>query len=893
MVIFIKSNGTEEKYFRVRKGVHNEQYIKEKDEAKKIRLLFTINIMASNVLNNVVSEIVRYEGSDKTEYVNYKKGGIAIKTDYNKYTNRGDGSGSIGLNRTSLISDTAYSLPEIFTNNDEFIYHCGFDIFNNHLLRSKEFSILNKITTDTPSETRKYFNTLRDYNRDYFGKIVRITKETNEINEHKYTLDNISSFNESINNNLIENNGWIGFKNKAIIKVPNIVIGNKKYIINKCINNKKEEEFIDLYPDRSLFSILPKFNEYRKRLEYNWDFCLTYPYKNDFDNDLIKGGIKCNVYSTSNGNVVFRTFIKNGFTANTKIKLFFDNKNIETVINSVGIKINGVEYNDYYFTVSYDSISSVFKQFAEIRVCKLLNGIECQYYIRKFRKLPNFNKIFINQNEGLTEEDIKNGISNKFDVLYNKLGFAKNIFGDNIGQIIFNDDISVNEISDNLGRPITEIYLTIIKTNKGHKEWYENNEKRSQVIEFSHCFGRISSGFDLPFFSDDYNIHKIHNIDSTKIESASGNKMDVLNYVNKSVNPVTSDINSDNEIFDGDIVEFSIEDFSERILEDIYFRFNTAQREVISDEFSTFKIDEIIYDDYETSNYKNFKVVTVDYGAKINEESKTDDSGLINVNINPEGYFYKPHFKIKLYEFEDEVKHGAHKLVKKVVLNNARFSNNTINNDLFQDERMVNLNAFELSKEPNEYVNPLIKIDNIHNQYVVSSEYEIEYEIEELVFEVDRDNYLSIGDRLYVLDPITKSRYEDAFITNINNKIITLHFNEKIGFVSRTLYIFKPNILKPKYAYELFNAKGEYIWRDIKSFWKIDTNNELFNTIFTNNALYYEKNFNLFLKRQDPFGEYQLMKYDKLPEEISSLIISGTYKDVEKYEYFNDNYTSC
>ena len=45
--------------------------------------------------------------------------------------------------------------------------------------------------------------------------------------------------------------------------------------------NRNACEFIDLYPDRTLFSFLPKYNKYRKRAEKNWDYCITYPKSKD------------------------------------------------------------------------------------------------------------------------------------------------------------------------------------------------------------------------------------------------------------------------------------------------------------------------------------------------------------------------------------------------------------------------------------------------------------------------------------------------------------------------------------------------------------------------------------------------------------------------------------
>ena len=77
-----------------------------------------------------------------------------------------------------------------------------------------------------------------------------------------------------------------------------------------------------------------------------------------------------------------------------------------------------------------------------------------------------------------------------------RLSFAKNIYGDDMAQIVFNDDIDISNIKDNLGRPLTSLYLSFFKTNYGRKEWY-NNILSASTIEHSHCFGKLNCGLDL------------------------------------------------------------------------------------------------------------------------------------------------------------------------------------------------------------------------------------------------------------------------------------------------------------------------------------------------------------------------------------------------------------
>lgn len=898
-----------------------EQYIKEKDSCVNNRLMFNINILSSNILCNTITEIVRNEGGNNVEFIKEENGGSTVTTKYNYYTGRSTSSnGSKSLKRSELIQDTAYSSCDIFSDEVPYVYHCGLDIFNNHTLRRKEFSVINKVLSSDTS--RNNFNTLKDFNRDYFGNKVTFNKISSsgdngivQANEHKYTNDNAYSYQDSLLVNLVEKDGWIGFKNPSTLAIPNVFLTNTGITINKCMNNNESGEFIDLYPDRTLFSMVPKINKKRKRLEYNWDYCLTYPYSNETDNDLINGGIKCEYFTgttKSGGLLTFRTLIKNNFRINTNIYISFGEKTkTNVIIENVGI---GGEYTDYYFTILYDSVIDIFNNTVSIRVGRMEGGTKCQYYIRKFRKLPNFNRIGINPETGLLEKDLERATNNKFSTTLNKLAFAQNAFGENITQIIYNDVIKTNGLVDNLGRPLTEVYLTIIKRNKGYLEWYYEDNKNSSNVEFSHCFGPISSGFDLPLFSKKYNVHKIHNINSV-----STLENDVLNYINKSASPLSTGITVDDTVFDGDIVEFSPTKLSETVLEDVYYRFNTAQREIISDEYNTFKIDEIIYDDYDyerEGGQTNFKVVTVDYGAKINEYTTDGAAGLKNVNLNPEGYYYKPHFKVQLRKFEDVVNSGAHQLIGTIELNNeyievfneatgvvkSSTTNENTKNTKQNNKQYIN----EVVNDVNElqettYSKPLIVSDSVNiletdvpdtvstNGIVTKT---IRAKLEEVTLSLDKKYYISVGDTIYVLDPIIKKRYENGYVTKKNGKKITIVFGETIEFYSNTIYFFKPNILKPLNVFELYDVYGTYIWRNIESFGTIDHNTDLFNTTFTNNSLYYENNINLIIRRQDPFREYDLMDYSDMPNAIKMLLMPGEYTNIDSYEYVDNNYTS-
>ena len=257
-----------------------EVFEAERANCTNYRLITTIKPFCSNVLFNPITEIVYKEGSDD----------CIVATDISK-TEIIKGVDKIygekKPDRAQMIRDTEYSRKEI-----NFEYHPGTDIFNNHILRNTSFKIVNPTTNKGGND----FNTISDFLRRYdtkpidYNKRTSITDTVTRQKKHLYDADDILSMQngDAINNNLMEENGWFGFVNKSsVIAKKN---ENKKWVdegFNKVINNRESCEFIDMYPDRTLFSFNPKYNPYRHRPEYNWDLFLTYPYENDYDNVLI------------------------------------------------------------------------------------------------------------------------------------------------------------------------------------------------------------------------------------------------------------------------------------------------------------------------------------------------------------------------------------------------------------------------------------------------------------------------------------------------------------------------------------------------------------------------------------------------------------------------------
>lgn len=860
-----------------------EQYLKEKDESDKYHFIFTVNPVCSNVLFNAITEIVYKEGSDDCVFVG-NSGPSPTKNlslisglgKYQKYKGY-DSVNNSDITRTNFITDTGYSSKYV----GPFVYHCGYDIFNNHTLRHKEFSVINKLNSS--SSDRKSFNTLSDYLRDADGNDVKeilLNESIGKANSlddkgrsvHQYMDDTVYSFSESIDNNLIEENGWLGFTNPTLLSIDNYQYDEKNHLytaLNKCMNNNKPCEFIDMYPDRSLYSFIPKFNKYRNRIENNWDYCLTYPYRNDYEHELVCSvvegedinGIPCVLKSKfknkkDDDSVMFITNMKHNFSVGDRISIsILYKKNgaekcieVKNTVTVTSLGTNGGQ-TDHYFSVSYDKISD-YKEYLEgdeglkiepkisdisarVRKCSL--GKDCTYYLRIFKRIPNFRNSNVYPSDGLVKADIDEycKVEHDFDSSINKVAFSRNIYNDFISQIVYNDTIDITGLTDNYGRKLHEVYITFVKRNKGYKEWYKDKNYTSKDVEFSHCFGRVSAGLDLPSNIYDYNVHRIHNVDVDAYRKKSTSSV----YIPDSPKDLEGNIDSSIEIggdpsldtgeFYGDIVEFSPYELTETTLENIYFRFNTEQREIVDDEYANIMYQNIDTDDYDMDakgNTINFKLDKGSYNT-IKDYAYTD-SGVVEKdtvkypsNVLPEGYFYQAHYRINVREFDDIVKQGSHTRIA--------YSINSGGNSL-----------------------------SIHT----AKNYGIE-----------------LGEKLIMFDTSTMTPY-DGIVTDIKGYDVTVNVPSKLN--QSKMYIFKRNDTKPDGAYELNDGTGRYIWREIKKEINIRIGSELYNSVFTNGHHYFHKNINFFLRRQDPYGEYGLT-FSNAPTKVQRMIIQGEKENVD------------
>jgi hypothetical protein len=744
--------------------------------------------------------------------------------------------------------------------------------------------------------------------------------------------------------------------------------------VNKLLNDHGSCDFIDMFPDRSRFTFVPQKNKYRNnRLEKNWEYCLTYPYSTTIYltdengeavideetgdpvlNDIVAG-------KDANGNV------RNGLRFSVVGEYVTDSDRRRVLIQSVGaihnlspkdtiniyypagddgkfssdgrfdsvsnIQVMGLgtksgEMQQYYFSIDSDDVPGWFDDDGKLiengdridedgnlvggisgRFCKTVFGVECMYYFRVFRRLPNFNEILKDEDRAYYIKKY-NTMEYDFNSEINKLAFAHNIYGDNIAQIVYLDDVDVNGITDNFERPLSDIYLTIVKANNGHELWYPEDGSKpvyaDENITIARPFGKVTSGIDLPpedGFIRDFNVHRIHNIkfsdvcgdecvygdeykpDETKendtprayenlgnlhknykVISKSDDKKYRCGDVLENLDTLEDDIKIDREFFLGDMVEFSVSQYQETILEPVYHRFNTAQREYVSKEFKDIITDEIYMDDYEGSETGvthnnsesiegNFKcvetvynqgyenILNLDVVPEVNERNLVRYPG----NLFPEGYYYQPHYRIHLKDVSDKI---------------------TQSSDTFMELTEDGLKTGRTG--------------------------------DEVTFTTARDYDLIVRDEIVIQD--TKNNiFYDAIVTEaegVTGETFAravlkngMRINEGVDEESRPdhFIVFKKTLGIPKYALHYPDTGGKYIWRSLVPHSKTNTDSEIYDKPFANGAHYRHVGINFFLRRQDPYGYYELnTKTDLSTGETNKLQNFMKYGNGNERIYYND-----
>ena len=943
-----------------------DQYTTERSGCSKVRLTCQVNPICSNVLFNRITEIVKDEGSNHVSVINYglvndsqistvkyqkqnvdywSGGALTYIHGYGNLKNDTDlPPSNLSSNAQPSEINTSCTSPinairdtQLSNNENGFIYHCGLDILNNHLIRSNTFKCVCACLNS--GDTTPGFNTIGDIMRDAAGNVVcerlsfpvnaGIPNNLKTVALHLYEYDDILTFEDAKLERLKANyNGWIGFENTSKIKTYDNFSDGTELPIERPIMYMNPMDFVDMYPGRDLYSFVPKYNEYQHRIEKNWNYCITYPYSSTtdaFENIIDKEskGLKAiyfdentrsdngttqlviygiakhglavgdlvNIYKTyedTNGthcqkiidnaevtNVV-DDYIFTVFNANTRISQYWIELS-EDELNGTTITLDTPQFPKTEFSIDSSKkyiyiilTTTVDGETKDEKQCfyivnnkyvnvdltaqnisykKVVSDLECDYYVRIFSKLPNFK---FASGDTTSEYEIYRERANgekplveqykakeyEFENHLSRLAFAKNIYSDDIGQIVFTDDIDLANIHDNLGRPLSSLYLTILKNNKGYKEWYgyDYNEWNAGVIsghcdaiEYSHCFGPLLCGLELSeesmYMDGNSNIHQI----SLKNDTIWGYDISVINGERETLEtgiPIRDyEIWYDTDVnFYGDLCYYDNYNAMEMVIQPMMYRFNTAQRECGNEQnvqggssFDSYGYDEIYYDDYDTQNDYTLTSYTVSTANKMWE-----------------GYYYQPHYEIPINSF------GKLRSIMpdRLTIRQITTDGNCIYTIVCQQE-----------------------------------------------------HHLSPGDKAMIYDTKEQIYYICSVISGKSDTLrtFTCHLLGENGkkldidphLERQGLKLFKlDNMNVPSYAHLLKDGTCRYIWRDLYPNGLNRDDETIEEYPFTNGAFYINKKIDIYVRRQDPYKIFGLSNEDK------DVYIEGVTTDVSTSENY-------
>lgn len=370
---------------------------------------------------------------------------------------------------------------------------------------------------------------------------------------------------EALDKHLDELNGWFGYTNPDITADTSV-----------C-------QFVGMSPYRDEFTFATL------DADKNWDLTVTYPVSG-YTGYMVDGGIL--IVDDKSVNVgdrpitAFSTAIEHNLSRGEQV--FITGLTPSTFDGTYRVERRGLDNGDFknhYFAVSLDHSNLTDSTGARIK--RMVSGFKSDYYYRIFKKM-----------------DTKSGnlVGNDNYEIY-KPAFAKNFYNDDVAQFVFNEDLDVSGLRDNLGRPLSELYLTIIKKdNKG--------------------FTKVRSGLEMPYL-----------FDNTSSDTQIPHISRITNDSSTTHDYLEDNITIGQDEFFGDIVEYNVAELRETTLSKVAHRFNRTSREQ--------------------------NVTLTNLGEDRNGNSLPDR----DIGPRPEGYYYIPHHLMRIRNFSTYIEQGDSNVV--------------------------------------------------------------------------------------------------------------------------------------------------------------------------------------------------------------------------------------
>ena len=388
------------------------------------------------------------------------------------------------------------------------------------------------------------------------------------------------TYDKSLQSNLKEKDGWFGY-------------------FDPTVQNRSLCKFIDMEPKRERFGFTPDVTQ--PSPVKNWELTITYPSTSETGHTLVKNGLLLldinNALVSEKNMTAFSTPVRHNLSTGDIVRMY-NTTGFNGEYSVVRVGLDNGDLKDYYFVL--DITGGTLTQNSAFK--KVINDVESQYYFRKFTKIKTRENTIIEQDD--------------YEVY--PAAFSENFFNDTNYQFVFNEDIDISNLTDNLGRPLSELFLTIIKTDG-------NN-----------FFTPVKSGLEVPY------IPKLTTSDSPSLRYLK--QIPVINLIHNgptttttqgvvgSHTPLESSVTINTLSFYGDVVEYNTETLNEVVLSEVMHRFNTNNRDLNQNTFT----------------YIDSKTFTTQGAVSVSQTT-------INMGPRYEGYYYKPHHRIEIRQFSDYI----------------------------------------------------------------------------------------------------------------------------------------------------------------------------------------------------------------------------------------------
>jgi hypothetical protein len=249
-----------------------------------------------------------------------------------------------------------------------------------------------------------------------------------------------------------------------------------------------------------------------------------------------------------------------------------------------------------------------------------------------------------------------------------------------------------------------------------------------------------------------------------------------------------------------------------------------------------------------TSIDGNFKCVQEIYNQGYEKVESENKEKLIKYpgNLFPEGYYYQPHYRIHLKDVSEKISQSSD---TQVLLADG---GDVVTGDTDSQVTFITANDYDIIAKDEIVIQD--SLNNIFYDAIVTSVTGITGET------------------------IVEASLENGMRLDYSEMTAPSHF-----------LVFKKTLGIPKYAVHYPDTGGKYIWRSLVSPSKVSTESELYDKPFSNGAHYRHVGINFFLKRQDPFGYYELnTKNEYETGETNKLTNFIPYGSYNESIYYND-----